>query len=301
MTSKTASRAPTFSIALLCWNHAPYLDQCIRSLTDQTEKNFEIIFLDNVSTDGSFQTAADTFEKYGLQATLLRNDVPQGIAHNLNRLLSASKGDLVCTLSTDDWLDREYVATMVALGTAHPDAGWFSCGGWQFFQQEQLRVPIPEAEFDTDRPVTEVILGGGEPLFFIGCAYRRSSLEAVGGWDERMPIEDRDLFLRLSLRFAHRRNVRRLVHYRRSATTASANAAFMIDGWERFYAKHASLFGPRLTSRRAETYRSYAALLTDQGLYRKALAAIVPALRLRPLAPLNWRTLAYLSRRAAGL
>ena len=73
---------------------------------------------------------------------------------------------------------------------------------------------------------------------------------------------------------------------------------FMVEGWERFYAKHAALFGARLPARRAETYRSYAALLTDQGHYRTALVAIGRALRLRPLASLSWRTLAYLARRA---
>ena len=288
---------PTFSVVLLCWNHAPYLEQCVRSLAEQTDPDFEIVFLDNQSTDGSFELARELFAKYGLTPTLLQNERPQGISHNLNRLLAASTGELVCTFSTDDWLDKTYVETMVTLGAEDTESGWFSCSGWLFFDEEGKSVPVDETQFVTDRPVADVIVDWKNPHFFIGCGYRRSALDAVGGWDEGQLIEDRDLFLRLSLRFKHHRTTRRLVHYRRSSMTASANAAFMIKGWELFFSKHAALFGRRLTARRAEVYRSYAALLTDQGRLSDAVAAIVKALTLRPFVALNWRTLAYLGRR----
>ncbi len=290
----------TFSILLLCWNHAPYLEQCIASLAAQGDRDFELIFLDNRSSDGSFERAEFLLAKHRLSATLLRNQENAGISANYNRLMAASTGQLLVMLSTDDWLEPDYVAAMKAMAAEYPEAGWYSCSGWRFFEQEEASVPIDERDYVTDRPTGEVILDGGEPHFVIGCVYRRAALDAVGGWDEDLPIEDRDLFLRLSQRFAHRRTFERLVHYRRSSMTASANAAFMLDGWEKYYAKHAAAFGPRLTARRAETYRSYAALLTDQGDVRGALAAIGKALRLRPLAPLSWRTLAYVGRRAIG-
>ena len=76
----------------------------------------------------------------------------------------------------------------------------------------------------------------------------------------------------------------RLVHYRRMRGSTSANAAFMLDGWELFYAKHAAAFGPSLGVRRAETYRAYAAILTDQGKHAAAFATILRSLRLRPAA-----------------
>lgn len=288
----------TFSILLLCWNHAPYLEQCIASLAAQGDRDFELIFLDNRSSDGSFDRAKALFAEYGLAASLLRNEENAGISVNYNRLVAASSGEMLVMLSTDDWLEPDYVATMKALAASDPDAGWYSCSGWRFFEQEELSVPIDERDYVADRPAAEVILDGGEPHFVIGCVYRRAALKAVGGWDEDLPIEDRDLFLRLGERFPHRRTPERLVHYRRSSVTASANAAFMLDGWEKFYAKHAVAFGSRLAARRAETYRSYAALLTDQGDVRGALAAIGKALRLRPLTPLSWRTLAYVGRRA---
>ncbi len=298
MSGGTTPISPRISILLLCWNHARFMEQCIESLAAQNEHDFEILFLDNVSSDGSFELAQALFDRFGLTATMLRNDQPQPIPANFNRLLAESNGDIVAPLSTDDWYEPDYVAALAAAAASAPEAGWFSCSGWLYFDREGRSEPVDETRFVTDRPIGDVILDGGEPHFFVGCAYRRSALAAVGGWDERQLIEDRDLFLRLSQRFPHHRIPRRLVHYRRSSAAASANAGFMLDGWERFFTKHAAAFGRRLTGRRAETYRSYAALLTDQGQHGPAVAAIGKAMRLRPLAPLNWRTLAYLMRRA---
>lgn len=300
MSGSTVSTQPRLSILLLCWNHARYLEQCIASIAVQDLNEVEILLLDNRSSDGSAALAEGLFERFGLVARVIRNEESRSIPSNFNRLLAESRGDLVAILSTDDWYEANYVASVAAAARDHSDAGWFSCSGWLYFDDEQRGEPVDETQFVTDRPVGEVIFDGGEPHFFVGCAYRRSALDAVGGWDDGQLIEDRDLFLRLSKRFVHYRIEQRLVHYRRSSAAASANAAFMLEGWERFFVKHAALFGPRLAARRADTYRSYAALLTDQGQYGSAFAAIEKALRLRPLWPLNWRTLAYLGRRAVG-
>ncbi len=290
-------QSPDLSILLLCWNHARFLEQCIASIAAQQLDGVEIVMLDNRSSDGSAALAERLFEKAGIAARMIRNEEPQSIPANFNRLLAESRGELVAVLSTDDWYEPDYVAELLAAAKASPAAGWFSCGGWLYFDAEQRSEPVDEARFVQDRPVGDVILRGGDPHFFVGCAYRRSALASVSGWDEGQLIEDRDLFLRLSKRYEHARISRRLVHYRRSSTTASANAAFMLRGWDLFYRKHAAQFGSRLSRRRAETYRSYAALLTDQGEHRAALGAICRALRLQPLAIINWRTLAYVGRR----
>jgi GT2 family glycosyltransferase len=288
--------APTLSILLLCWNHARFLETCIDSIARQ-QPGAEIVFLDNCSSDGSFGLAGKLFDRHGLKATLLRNDAPRSIPANFNKLLGASSGALVAILSTDDWYEAGYVEELADAASADPNEGWFSCSGWLYFDDCGESVPVDETQFVTDRPVGEVILDGREPHFFVGCAYRRSALEAVGGWDEGQLIEDRDLFLRLSRQFTHRAIPRRLVHYRRTSSSASTDAAFMLKGWELFFAKHAASFGPRLPARRAETYRAYAALLIDQRRFADAYEAIVLSLRLRPFDLLSWRTAAYLARR----
>ncbi|HEU4877616.1 MAG TPA: glycosyltransferase family A protein, partial [Sphingomicrobium sp.] len=90
------------SVLLLCWNHARYVETCIESIARQPP-GAEIVFLDNGSSDGSFGLAREIFDRCGLQATMIRNDAPRSIPANFNTLLSASSGELVAILSTDDW------------------------------------------------------------------------------------------------------------------------------------------------------------------------------------------------------
>ena len=287
------------SILLLCWNHARFLETCIESLARQ-KAGAEIVFLDNGSSDGSVELARDLFSRFGLTAKMLRNDAPQSIPANLNRLIKESSGAIVAPLSTDDWYAPDYVEALIDAAVAHPDAGWFSCSGWLYFDDSGTSKPVNETQFVTDRPVGEVILDGKEPHFFVGCAYRRSALDAVGGWDEGQLIEDRDLFLRLSEQFEHHRIGRRLVHYRQSSAAASANPAFMLKGWDLFFTKHEARFGKALGEQRAEMYRSYAALSVDRREFRQASALLLKSLRLRPAAGKTYRTAGYMIRRAAS-
>lgn len=299
MSGGAESLPPKLSILLLCWNHARFLETCIESIARQ-EPGAEIVFLDNASTDGSFELARSLFDRFGLTAKLLRNDAPQSIPANFNRLLKESSGEIVAVLSTDDWYEPDYIRALCDTAAAHPDAGWFSCSGWLYFDAEKRSAAVDEKRFVTDRPVGEVFLEGGEPHFFVGCAYRRTALEAVGGWDEKQLIEDRDLFLRLAERFDQQQMGQRLVHYRRHSMASANNPPFMIEGWERFFSKHSARFGKRLGDRRAEMYRSYAALSVDRGELRQAARLLAKSLRLRPMKVASYRTLGYWIRRSAG-
>ena len=50
-------RNPLVSILIACYNREKYIDRCIKSCLDQTYKNLEIVFVDDSSTDKSYQIA----------------------------------------------------------------------------------------------------------------------------------------------------------------------------------------------------------------------------------------------------
>jgi GT2 family glycosyltransferase len=284
------------SVLLLCWNHAHYLPQCIEALAGQTDWAFDIVFLDNASTDGSFELAGDLFRSHDLPARLLRNTEPTAISTNLNRLLAASTGDLVAPLSTDDWYEPGYVAAMLAAAAAHPEAGWFGCNGSLYFDENGTRRPMADAEFRSGWVLAD-LLKGRNPVNFVGCCYRRTALEQVGGWDERMPVEDRDLFVRLAQAYEVRSLPERLVTYRRAAATASANPAFMVNGFLPFFAKHRKLFGRRYHAQVGRMFALNGVLAVDRAEFGLARDYLTRALRHAPLQPTAWRGLLYLLRR----
>ncbi|RST30034.1 glycosyltransferase [Sphingomonas ginkgonis] len=285
----------TVSILLLCWNHSAYLEQCIAALAAQDRDGVELLFLDNGSSDGSVDQAKALFDRHGLTATILCNAEPKGIAANLNLLLARSAGALVAPLSTDDWYEPGYVAAMRRQAAADPQAGWFACDGYLFFEDSGERAPIRSDDFRGGR-VLDDLLDGKNPHNFVGCCYRREALEAVGGWDERLPIEDRDLFVRLAQRYPVSIVERRLVNYRRSSQAASADPAFMARGWAAYFAKHRDLFGPRLARQRAAALQGVAAVAVDRGELLLAARLIRAALLAAPASLPSWRTAAYLLR-----
>ena len=122
----SGQRSSSLTVLLLCWNHENYIEQCIDALMAQTSQDFDIIFLDNVSSDGSAVLAARLLAKSGIPYRILTNDRPQTISANLNRMLGEAKGKLISFLSTDDWFAPRYVQAMteaaraIASGSARP-------------------------------------------------------------------------------------------------------------------------------------------------------------------------------------
>ena len=288
---------PSLTVLLLCWNHTTYLEQCIAALAAQTDRDFDIVFLDNGSSDGSFEQAEALFERHGLRATLIRNKQNERIAPNLNRMLSAATSELVCVLSTDDYYQPRYVEAMRAAAAADPDALWYFGERFEFHQADK-RTSGPHRDFE-DGDVTRHFNAVAWPINMVGACYRRAALQTLGGWDESLTVEDTDMFYRLALMGRCRLVREPLVTYRVSIASASGNRDFVNQGWREFIAKHRADFPDGGRPLMAEVLRTSAALAIDRGAYRNAARYLFEAFREQPDHPLLARTCLYLFRRAA--
>lgn len=286
-----------FSIHLLCWNHARYLSAAIGSLANQTARDFEVVFLDNRSSDGSPAIAARLFKEFQLPHQIIVNDVPNNIAANINRMFLASSAPLTSSLSCDDWYAPRYVEAMLEAADEHPDAGLFYAGGFIYHEESGKLEPV-NSDKHLSGDLFLPLMRRQDPMFFVGTCVRRAAYEAVGGFDETLQIEDLDFFVRLARRFPIQRVDEPLVCYRRSAGAISSNIAWMVKGWEQFHAKHEDAEGIDMNWWMAETYRAYAAVAVDQGDHAAARGLLRSSLRRRPLSLETWRTAAYLLRRA---
>jgi glycosyltransferase involved in cell wall biosynthesis len=287
---------PRHSVHLLCWNHARYLPQAIGSLLAQTERDFEVVFLDNRSTDGSAEVAARLLSYGGLRHKLLLNEEPANVATNINRLFAASTAPLTSFLSGDDWYAPRYVEAMLEAADKHRNAGLFYAGGFIYHQASGKLQPVA-TERHLSGDLYLALLQRREPMFFVGTCVRRDAFAAVGGFDEGLQVEDLDFFVRLARRFPIQRVDEPLVYYRRSDGAVSSNIRWMVEGWEQFHAKHRHAEGADMGWWMAETYRTYAAAAVDGGQFPLARQLLVRSLRLRPLSADAWRTAAYLLRR----
>lgn len=110
---------PSFSICIPNYNYAHYIGETIQSVLDQTYQNFEIVVVDNASTDKSVEVIKK-FAEADPRIKLYQNQYNVGFAPNLDRAAQKASNDYIIMLSSDDIMRpkalEEYVDILTKLG-----------------------------------------------------------------------------------------------------------------------------------------------------------------------------------------
>ena len=101
---------PLVSIIIINYNTKHLLDGCIKSLNDQTYRQLEIIFIDNLSTDGS----CEHIKKYHHNVIPVCNDQNLGYAEGANQGIKIAKGEFIMLLNPDILFEKDYIEKCIA-------------------------------------------------------------------------------------------------------------------------------------------------------------------------------------------
>jgi GT2 family glycosyltransferase len=107
------------SVIILSWNGMDYLEDCLSSVLTQDYPDFEVIVVDNASTDGSADFVAERYP----QVRLIRNRQNLGFAAGNNVGLRAATGDVLVLLNQDTVVQTGWLAALVAACLTDPDIG----------------------------------------------------------------------------------------------------------------------------------------------------------------------------------
>ena len=94
------------SVIVLSWNGMDYLEDCLKAVLSQDYAGFEVIVVDNGSTDGSADLVAERFP----QVQLIRNERNLGFAAGNNVGLQAATGDVLILLNQDTVVQPGWLA-----------------------------------------------------------------------------------------------------------------------------------------------------------------------------------------------
>ncbi len=104
---------PLVSIIVPIYNVEKYLDQCVASLTQQTHHNIEILLIDDGSPDNA-PAICDAWQHKDERVHVLHK-TNSGVSASRNAGLHAAKGEYVCFVDGDDWVEPDFVEYMLEL------------------------------------------------------------------------------------------------------------------------------------------------------------------------------------------
>ena len=100
-----------FSIIMPVFNTEKYLDKAIRSILNQTFRNFELILIDDCSSDRSYIICKNYADKDN-RIKLLRNNINLGVAETRNIALSSISGNYLTFVDSDDYIELNLLETV---------------------------------------------------------------------------------------------------------------------------------------------------------------------------------------------
>ena len=230
---------PKVSVIIPCCNLGQYLDEAVESVLSQTYQDFEILVVDDGSTEPATRALLADYRRPGTQVIHAAHG---GLAAARNLGIASAAGEYLCALDADDRLDPTYFEKAVPVLDADPSIGFVSCWLRTFGDEEW--------EWKPERCDLPALLW--EDTVLTAALVRREAVVAAGGYDTKMPVqgdEDWDLWLTLveqGCRGAILREV--LFNYRRRAGSMSTVA------WNG--SGHLSL-AAYLVAKHRETYRAH--------------------------------------------
>lgn len=197
-----AEALPDISVVVVNWNRREYLRACLESLARQRGAHFEIIVVDNGSSDGSAEMARAEF---GVR--VIANTANLGFCAANNQAFGAARGQFMALLNNDAEAEPDFLAALRRAFDAGPEIGMAAAKVLVYEDPRRIdkagHLIYPDGQNrgrgtgETDRGQYDRV---EECLWPDGCAamYRKAMLEAIGGFDEDlfMFADDAELGLR---------------------------------------------------------------------------------------------------------
>lgn len=213
---------PLISVLLPAYNAATYLRPAVASVLNQTLGDFELICVDDGSTDATPGILRDFASRDARVKVISRPNT--GIVGALNDAIAASSGQYLARMDGDDICHRERFARQVEHLDTAPDTVLLGTNVVVMDEDGDLVAPMRDLAFEHEA-IEKMLLESRWPLVHPSVMIRRDAMDRIGGYREgTFPHEDHDIFLRLGEvgRLAALPDC--LLHYRRHSRSVSYNS-----------------------------------------------------------------------------
>jgi glycosyltransferase involved in cell wall biosynthesis len=191
-----------FSVIIPLYNKAPYVVKALRSVMSQTFREFEVIIIDDGSTDQSYEVA----QNFILQTTnfKLHTQPNQGVSVARNNGVKIAQYPYICFLDADDWWAPTFLEEMKALIEEFPDAGIYGSSYYKVKDSKNIPANIG-VEKDFERGLINYCQVYAKtlwmPLWTGTVVIHKKIYEEEGGFKPNLKLgEDFDLWIRIAMK-----------------------------------------------------------------------------------------------------
>jgi GT2 family glycosyltransferase/glycosyltransferase involved in cell wall biosynthesis len=255
---------PEVSVVIPCYNQGRFLEDALMSVFEQTFTSFEVIVVDDGSTDPETRAVLSRLQ---LPRVRLLRQENQGLPAARNAGMRAARGRYLVPLDADDELTPTFLEELHRALEPHPEAAYAHCWAVLFGDQQALLVTRPYNPY-------QLLLSDS----VVGCVLlRREAWEAVGGYDETMvgQPEDWELWLRLmKAGWGQVQVYAPLFRYRKHGVTLSvAGEVHFEKGRRELVARHPELYRAEAMRRMKREWYPWVSVLVGSRADLSSLAS----------------------------
>ena len=294
---------PIVDVIIPAFNAAKFLPFALDSVAAQDFQDWQIILVDDGSTDNTRDIVAPYLDRFGAKMKYVRQE-NRGLPAARNTAIRSSDSEFIAILDADDiWLPCRLTESVKSfagnreIGLSYGRVLWMD-GDGNILHNFRVNPNIVRGNIASSIYKREVDL----PCPTV--AFRRQCIEEVGLFDETMrATEDRDLWLRIALRYKVVAIPKVIAYYRTSASSMSRDLNRMLTAQMTFIQKHYGAPGCGSIARQiaiARAYKQRAESLSDRNQSGQALKSALRATLLWPFGLDNLRTTGSLFLKSLG-
>ena len=221
---------PLVTVYITNYNYGDYVQQAIESVLGQSFQDFELIIIDDGSTDGS----SDIISRYeDVSKIICIHQENSGLVHSSNIALKLSRGKYIMRLDADDYLAPQALEVLVSEMERDSETALVFPDYYLIDREGSVTGQIHRHNFQTDVDLLDQPAHGACTLI------RKSILISVGGYDQSFSIQDGyDLWLNIIDKYPIRNVNLPLFFYRQHDNSITSNAKELLKTRGEIKAKH---------------------------------------------------------------
>lgn len=186
---------PLVSILMTAYNREKYISEAIQSVLASSYSHFELIIVDDASTDTTVEMA-HAFQKQDCRIKLYKNIHNLGDYPNRNLAASYARGKYLKYVDSDDRIEAGGLETLVQGMEQYPEAGFGICS-----LKTDAEKPFPCLLHPTEAYQYHFF---GQPIFHLGplnVIFVKRAFDEIGGFKTHRMISDTDMWFRMALKY----------------------------------------------------------------------------------------------------